>query len=170
MLVAVLIAMQIYSVRKTNDLLRIGADDYEHCTLSSLPHQVDRKEMILALNFFGPLLQPVIDEAKGDEPVAANQCTVRSRNYFQIVLQRGRTLIAVVLTKREDADAFPRALFGDTVRASGMTIHQGLVDGYSVSGFQTGDYLAFVVAALPKDETSALASRLVPAIKRYTQG
>lgn len=171
MLVAVVVAMQIYSVRITNDLLRIGADDYEHCTLAGkLPHQADKKEMALGLGPFGPLLQPVIDQTPGDEVVAAHQCSVNGRNYFEIVLQRERTLISVVLTKREDTEVFPRSLLGDTIKASGITVHQGLVDGYAVAGFQSAGYLAYVVAALPKDETGALAARLAPVIRRYTQG
>jgi hypothetical protein len=170
MLVVVVIAMQIYAIRKNGDLLRIGAEDYEHCTLSgSYPRHMDKKEMTLALGLFGPLLQPVLDKAAGDQAVAANQCTVNGRNYFQIVLQRGRVLISVVLTKREDADAFPRALFADTVKASGITVHEGQVDGYSVTGFEAGTFLAYVVSALPKDETTALAARLVPVIRIYAQ-
>jgi hypothetical protein len=56
-----------------------------------------------------------------------------------------------------------------TVKASGTTVHEGEVDGYSVAGFESGVYMAYVVAALPQDETSALAARLVPVIRRYTQ-
>jgi hypothetical protein len=170
MLVVVFTAMQIYAVRKTNDLLRLGADDYTQCTLAGkYPHQADRKEMTLGLGLFGPMLQPILDQAAGDEVVAAHQCTVNGRIYFQIVLQRGRTLISVALTKRKDADEFPRALMADTVKASGTTVHEGEVDGYSVAGFETGVYMAWVVAALPKDETTALAAKLVPVIRRYTQ-
>ena len=170
MLVVVFTAMQIYAMRKTDDLLRIGADDHTHCTLAGkYPHQADKKEMTLGLGLFGPMLQPVLDQAAGDEVVAAQQCTVNDRTYFQIVLQRGRTLISVALTKRGDADAFPRAVMAKTVTASGTTVHEGEVDGYSVAGFESGVYMAYVVAALPQDETSALAARLVPVIRRYTQ-
>jgi len=170
MLVVVFTAMQIYAMRKTDDLLRIGADDHTHCTLAGkYPHQADKKEMTLGLGLFGPMLQPVLDQAAGDEVVAAQQCTVNDRTYFQIVLQRGRTLISVALTKRGDADAFPRAVMAKTVTASGTTVHEGEVDGYSVAGFESGVYMAYVVAALPQDETSALAARLVPVIRHYTQ-
>jgi hypothetical protein len=170
MLVVVFTAMQIYAMRKTDDLLRIGADDHTHCTLAGkYPHQADKKEMTLGLGLFGPMLQPVLDQAAGDEVVAAQQCTVNDRTYFQIVLQRGRTLISVALTKRGDADAFPRAVMAKTVKASGTTVQEGEVDGYSVAGFESGVYMAYVVAALPQDETSALAARLVPVIRRYTQ-
>jgi hypothetical protein len=133
MLVVVVAAMQVYAVRKTNELLRIGADDYTHCTLAgAYPHQADKKEMTLGLGLFGPILQPVLDQAAGDEVVAAHQCTVNDRTYFQIVLQRGRTLISVALTKRADTDAFPRAPMADTIKASGVTVHQGEVNGYAV--------------------------------------
>src|SRR5271167_3132296 len=84
MLVVVFTAMQIYAVRKTNDLLRLGADDYTRCTLAGkYPHQTDRKEMTLGLGLFGPMLQPVLDQASGDEAVAAHQCTVNGRVYFE---------------------------------------------------------------------------------------
>jgi hypothetical protein len=170
MLVVVLIAMQVYSIRKTGDLLRIGAEDYTRCALAgAYPHQTDRKEMTLGLGLFGPVLQPVLDQATGDEVVAAHQCMVNDRTYFEIILQRGRTLIAVALTRRTATDAFPRSLMADTVKASGTTVHEGRVDGYSVAGFESGNYLAYVVAALPKDETTALAARLVPVIRKYTQ-
>jgi hypothetical protein len=170
MLIVVAFAMQIYAARKTNDLLRIGADDYTQCTLAGkYPHQADKKEMTLGLGLFGPMLQPVLDQAAGDEVVAAHQCTVNDRIYFQIVLQRGRTLISVALTKRGDTDVFPRAVLADTVKASGATVHEGEVDGYSVAGFVSGGYMAYVVAALPKDETTALAAKLVPVIRHFTQ-
>jgi hypothetical protein len=48
-------------------------------------------------------------------------------------------------------------------------LHEGNREGYSVAGFESGAYLAYVVSALPGPQNKELAGRLEPVIDRFTK-
>ena len=118
---------------------------------------------------FAPMLQSLLDVDGLDEVVSAHHCTAGGREYINVILRRGGTLVSVVLTQHGDQEVFPRALAGRVVRAAGIPLHEGTRDGYSVAAFESGAYLAYIVSALPGPQNSALASRLAPVIERYTK-
>ena len=118
------------------------------------------------------MLQPVIDRAADgratpDAVESAHRCTVNGRAYVHIILKRGGALISVILTRREAGEAFPRTLAARLIRASGVELHQESLEGYAVSGFESGRWLGYVVSGLPAAENGALAARLAPVVRRF---
>jgi hypothetical protein len=160
---------QYYAVTKTRDLLRAGVNDHIHCAIEgTYPRQTSKAAGIDAMGPYSPMLQPVLDQFAGDSLVSAHRCTVNGRNYVHVILQRDKVPISVILTKREKADAYPRAIGMRTIEASGITIHGGNISGYSVAGFEAGNYLGYVVSSLPGQQNDQLAGRVAPVIRRYT--
>jgi hypothetical protein len=118
---------------------------------------------------FAPMLQPLMDAAGLNDVVSAHHCTAEGRQYTHIILRRGQTLVSIILTRRGDQEVFPRALAGQVVRVAGIPLHEGTRDGYSVAAFESGDWLAYVISALPSRTNSELAGRVAPVIDRYTK-
>ena len=169
LLAVVLVGMQVYALQSIKKLFRIGADDHVHCAIAGVyPRQTQRVQMELGLGPFAPMLQPVLDQAGGLPVVSAHRCTAEGRNYVHIILRQDRTLISVVLTRRMQGDTFPRAIGVRTVHAADITIHEGMSENYSVAGFQSGDFLAYIVSNLPDGQNNDLAVRLAPVIRKYT--
>lgn len=168
-LVLILGGMQYYAIQKTRTLQRVGIDDHLHCAIGDVyPHQKQRVEMVEGLGPYSPILQPILDESPGDQVESAHRCTVNGRTYVHVILRRGTTLISVILTKRNgNAETFPGSLTAFMEKGSGH-LHADELDGYSVSGFEAGAYLGYVVSALPGQQNSELAGRVAPVIRRYT--
>ena len=174
MLVFVIGLSQFYAMKKTGELYQVGVDDHIHCAIAGVyPHQTQRVEMVEGLGpQFAPMLQPVVDEAAAgrsapDAVESAHRCTVNGRAYVHIILRRDKTLISVILTRRTAAEAFPRAIAAHVVHASGVPIHEGILDGYAVSSLESGAWLGYVVSGLPAPENDALSVRLAPVIRRF---
>ena len=85
-----------------------------------------------------------------------------------MIVRRNSMLISVILTRREKADAYPRAIGMRVVEISGIPVHGGEMSGYSVAGFEAGNYLGYVVSGLPGQQNDQLAGRVAPVIRRYT--
>jgi hypothetical protein len=51
--------------------------------------------------------------------------------------------------------------------ASGVPLHASLMQNYEVTGFETRDYLAFLVSNLQKQESDAIAANIAPAVRDY---
>jgi hypothetical protein len=169
LLVFMLGGTQYYVVTKTRELLRVGLDDHVHCAIEGeYPRQTSKAAGIEALGPYSPMLQPVLDQLAGDSLVSAHRCTVNGRDYVHMILRRNNMLISVIMTRREKADAFPRAIGMRTFEASGIPVHGGDMSGYAVAGFEAGNYLGYVVSGLPGQQNDQLAGRVAPVIRRYT--
>lgn len=174
MLVFVLGLSQYYAVKKIGDLEQLGLADHVHCAIGGVyPHQTQRIEMTDGLGpQFAPMLQPVVDQAGIGRPTpdaveSAHRCTVNGRAYVHVILRRDNMLISIILTRRSETETFPRAIAAHVINASGIPIHEASLDGYAVSGFESGAWLGYVVSGLPPAENEALSSRLAPVIRRY---
>jgi len=172
---AVIAGVWQYSAhRKLDALLRVGLTDHVHCGVAgAYPHMKLRLEMIEGLGpELAPMLQPVIDGASAgrttpDTVESAHRCNVNGRAYVHIVLRREGTLISVILTRRTADETFPLALAARVIHASGVAIHEDNLDGYSVSGFESGPWLGYVVSGLPAPENEAISARIAPVMKKY---
>jgi hypothetical protein len=171
MLVVVAAGVGFYSVRKTDELLRIGLNDHLHCAIAgTYPRQTQKGEMSGGLGErFAPMLPPVLDAADGGVALSAHRCDIQGRAYIHIVLRRDQTLISAILTRRGDREVFPRALAAHVVDASGIALHEDQRDGYSVASFESGGYLGYIVSALPNEKNDEFARRLAPVMARYTK-
>ena len=157
-----------YDVTQTHRLLRVGIADHLHCAIEGeYPKQIkagqpDRAAMTEALGPYSLMLQPILDQAQGDAVVSAHRCTIGGRAYVHVILRHDGKMLSVILTKRAEGEAFPRMF------ARAASIRDGELDGYTVSGFNAGGYLGYVVSSMPLQQNRDLGVRLAPVIRRYT--
>lgn len=165
MLLVAVGAVWFYSIRETNTLFTIGVNGHIHCALAGPAGTVAELG-----NQFAPLRQPVAD-ATGLTAVSGTSCNVDGRLYQDIILAKGQpenqAPISIILTARSDQEAFPRALSGQIVHTSGVVLHEGRLDGYSVAGFEAGAFLAYIVSTLPAGQNAELARRAAPIIESF---
>jgi hypothetical protein len=161
LLVFMLGGAQYWAVQKTRDLLRIGVNDHIHCAIEGeYPKQTTRAAAIEAMGPYSLMLEPILNQFANDSLVSAHRCTINGRDYMHIIVRRNNMLISFVMTRRGKTEAFPRV--------SWMRGHAGNIDGYSVAGFEAGNYLGYVVSELPGQQNDQLAERVAPVVRRYT--
>lgn len=97
---------------------------------------------------------------------AGHRCKFNDRRFVHLILKNEQSTVSLIVT-RKDGESFSQA--SDVMRAAGLDVHQSRMENFEVAGFETRDYLAFVVSNLPRDKNSMIASLLAPAVRDYLE-
>jgi anti-sigma factor RsiW len=158
---------------RTMDVLRIGLRDHVECAIkhnfASKRLSIEEMGARLGAGYAG--LVPIIRERlpEGYELTAAHACHIGGRDYAHLLLERGGAAVSLVITRR-GADGFPEADLAATLQAAGASVHAAGIDDYQVAGFETRDFLGFVVSGLSYEENLRVASLMTPGIRDFLAG
>ena len=140
-------------------VLNVGLRDHLHCAVfrkySKQPETVEQMAAQLGPAFAG--LAPLV-KAKlpaGFRIIQGHRCHVGSRQYVHFIVAGGGKLLSLILTRKQPGEAL-----------SGGIYQEG-VDHYQVVGFESHDYLAYVVSDLDAQQNLQLAANLAPAVREY---
>ena len=147
-----------YAVRETA-LLMIGCNDHVHCALGghypATPPTFAQMAAKMGAGFVQ--LVPVVErKAAGFKVIEGHRCKANGRVYEHIILRGDAGLMSVVVTRKQPGEAFPRSLFG---------LHDGAIENLEVSGFETHDYLVYVVSGLDRKKNLEIAYALAPGMR-----
>jgi hypothetical protein len=122
----------------------------------------------LGAEFIG-LVARVKDQVQGKyEVVAGHCCQFKQREFIHLTLRNQDKVMSLVLTKK-NGEAFSKATLGNVLQASDIPVHSDRLQNYEVAGFESRDYLAFVVSNLDKQESDLIAASLAPAVRDYLE-
>jgi anti-sigma factor (TIGR02949 family) len=155
---------------QTTELLTIGLKDHTFCAidhnLASRRFTPDEMSEKMGPEFAG-LVNLVRQKAPGDyEIVVGHRCQVAGREFVHLILKNQEKIISLAITKK-NGEAFPKAAVATALEASGVSLHDSRIENYEVTGFETRDYLAFVISNLPKEENMRVASSLAPEVRDF---
>ncbi|MGA2739467.1 MAG: zf-HC2 domain-containing protein [Bryobacteraceae bacterium] len=150
-------------LRKTSGrlavVLNVGLRDHLHCAVfrkySKQPEAARQMAADLGPGFadLAPLLQAKLT---GDfRIVQAHHCDAGGRRYTHFIITGGGKIVSLVLTRRRPNE-----------RLTGG-IHQAGVDRFQVVGFESHDYLAYVISDLDAQQNLQLAANLAPTVREY---
>ena len=156
--------------RLVASVLTLGVSDHLHCAIkghnypdvASSSDQLRRK---LGPQYAG--LLPIVEEKlSGFQVLEAHLCSVPGspRKYVHFIARGQGTIVSVILTRRE-GESLPAGRFLIARTAEGVELYKARMQGMNVAGFQTKDYLGFVVSGLSQEEMVRLASTLAPALR-----
>jgi hypothetical protein len=156
--------------RQDAQVLNIGLGDHIHCAIDSQladKHFTD-EEMSMKLGpEFIALVSLVKDQVPGGyEVVVGHRCKFNQREFVHLILKKQNKVMSLVLT-RKNSEAFSSAALGNVIEAGGVRLHSEDLQDYQVTGFETRDYLAFVVSNLAPQENRLIATNLAPAVRDY---
>ena len=151
-------------------LLKIGLDDHVHCAVDSgFANRVFTEEEMLAK--LGPDFSGLVAAVQAKAPenyrvVVGHRCKFNGRDYIHMILKSPETALSLVLTRKHG-----ESFLGDTAAAilesSGVPIHEARIKDLEIAGFETGDFLAFVVSDLGHQEHLQMASTLAPSVLEF---
>lgn len=140
-------------------VLKVGLRDHLQCAVfrkySRQPLPASEMAADLGPEFAG--LVPLV-EAKlwGDyRVIQAHHCDAGGRKYTHLILTAGDRIVSVILTRKQPGESLDGG------------IHQTGVDRFQVVGFESHDYLAYVISDLDAQENLALAASLAPGLRQY---
>ena len=153
-------------LRKTSGrlaaLLNIGLRDHLHCAVfrnySKQPVAPTQMAADLSPEFAGlvPLVQAKLP---GDfRVIQGHHCIAAGRQYTHLIISGdagGGKLVSLVLTRK---------LFSESLSGG---IYQTGVDRFQVVGFESHDYLAYVISDLDASQNLQLEAALAPVVREY---
>jgi hypothetical protein len=94
-----------------------------------------------------------------------HQCDYGGRRYVHLALSNGKNLMSLVIARKEHGESL--AGLAPALRASGVSVYQAAAQQYQVAGFETADYLAFLVSDLNARDNLQLATNLAPSVHAF---
>lgn len=155
------------------EILKIGLNDHAVCAIEH--NQADRRLTLeqmakeMGADYIG-LVSVVKERAPaGYEIVVAHKCRVSKREFVHLILKSSDEVLSLALTKKS-GEAFPQTAIAGMLEASGIRLYESRLDNYEVAGFETKDYLGFVVSNLDKENNLQIASSIAPAVRDFLAG
>jgi hypothetical protein len=153
-------------------VLRVGLRDHVHCAvLSGIPKTAPTLDQVA--QDLGPKYNGLVPLVRARIPVnyrivMGHQCDYAGRVYVHLTMSNGRNLMSLVITRKENNESL--AALAPTLTASGVRVYQAAAQQYEVAGFETGDYLAFVVSDLSTKGNLQVAGNLAPSVRAFLGG
>lgn len=153
-------------------VLRVGLHDHVHCAVerdySAGP--VPLAQMTASLGPDFSELLPVVQQQvpQGFAVLLAHHCQFEERRFIHFILSDQRTLLSLILTRKEKAEAaFDPRHVGAILDAAGVAVHHAQEQSYTVAGFESPAYLGFLVSNLSQPAHLQLAAQLAPAVQAW---
>jgi hypothetical protein len=151
-------------------VLMVGLNDHIFCAIDHniasrrfTPEEMSQK---MGPEFAG-LVNLVEDKAPGEyEVVVGHRCRFSGREFVHLILRNPKTIISLVIT-RKNGESFVANRLSSVAQASGVPLYDNRMQNFEVTGFETKDYLAFVVSNLAKEENLQIASSLAPSVRVF---
>ncbi|HXF40504.1 MAG TPA: zf-HC2 domain-containing protein [Blastocatellia bacterium] len=155
---------------QTAELLTIGLNDHSFCAIDHnlASRRFTREEMSQKMGpEFAGLVDLVEQKAPGEyEVVVGHRCQFAGRQFIHLILRNQETVISLAIT-RKNSESFPADAVANALKASGVSLYDSRIQNYEVTGFETRDYLAFIVSNLPKEDNVRIASNLAPGVRDF---
>jgi len=147
-------------------VLQVGLKDHIHCAVGKWWRGRSLNPQELGPDYIG--LLPVVEQkVPPDYQVKiAHRCSVDGREYVHLILQKEEKILSLVITKKNGA-SFPRSGLAPALHTAGILLYEAQLQGYEVAGFETRDYLAFVVSDLNRGDNLQIVSNLTPSVHGF---
>jgi anti-sigma factor (TIGR02949 family) len=150
-------------------VLKVGLGDHIHCSIFRKypkdPPSVD--EMAQKL---GPAYQDLVPLVKPRVPeeyriILAHQCGYQGRRFVHLTLTNGSNLLSLVITRKQPGESMQALTVSEQI--SGVPVYQAAAQNYDVAGFETDQFLAYVVSDLGARQNLQIAYALAPSVHQF---
>lgn len=150
-------------------VLRVGLGDHIHCAVFRR-YPKDPPSLERLTETIGPEYQdlvPLVKTAVSTQYsiIMAHQCSYGSRHFVHVALSDGSHLVSLVIARKEPGESLDALT--PTVHTSGVPVYQAAAGHYEIAGFETQNYLAFVVSDLNARDNLLVASTLAPGVQTF---
>ena len=161
---------QEVALDQSAQILRIGLNDHINCAIvhEQANERFTPEKMVERLGADYAGLLPVVKEKApaGYEVVIAHRCHVDKREFVHMILKDDEKVLSLVITKK-NGEAFPESAAPDVFRVAGTPLYEARLQDYEVAGFETRDYLGFVVSNLAPQDNLQIASTFAPVVRDF---
>src|SRR5262249_48084928 len=151
-------------------LLKVGFDDHVYCAIDHgmANKRFTSEEMSEKLS---PKYEGLVELAKekmpqGFDVVVGHRWHYQNREFVHLIARRQAEVSSLILTRKNGA-AFPTGGVAAEMTAAGVPMHEASWHNLEVAGFETSNYLVFVVSNEVRTENEKIAANLLPGVSDF---
>ncbi len=152
---------------QASDMLKIGLNDHVYCAVKYHlgTHRMPLNQMLKALGpQYAGLVTLVRHHAAGYDVMEAHQCEYDGRRFVHMILRDDRGIISLAITPKH-GESFAHVGCKPNREVEGIRLFQAkMLDRreFEVTGFETREYLTFIVSDAGPKSNVQLAADLAP--------
>jgi hypothetical protein len=105
---------------------------------------------------------------QGFEVVIGHRCHYQNREFTHVIARRQGEVVSLIIT-RKNGETFPAESVSALMNAGGLPVHEASWNNIQVAGFETSNYLVFVISNQTRKGNEQIASSLMPAVNDFLQ-
>ncbi len=151
-------------------VLALGVSDHLQCAIKGHNYPDIANPPELLRKKLGPQYAGVVEVVQqnlpGFEVLEAHICSVQGspRKYVHFIARGRGTILSVILT-RSEGEQLPNGIAFRSGASGSVNLYEAHLEGMNVAGFESKEYLGFVVSDLSQDTTMQIANELAPPLK-----
>lgn len=153
-------------------IMRVGLGDHVHCAVYkafSKQHPT-LEQMAQDMGQYKDLTPIIMKEIPAGYRVEmAHQCRYHGRRFVHVTLRKGFTLVSIVISRKGEGESFEKGQLIPILTESGISIYETPAQRFDVSGFETRDYLVYVVSNLRQQDNLKMMLALAPSVSSFLQ-
>jgi hypothetical protein len=153
---------------KDDEAYNLGLDDHINCALrrdfSSGPLSFEQISKEIGTDYVALAASIKEKIPQNYTLTAGHQCDFHGRNFVHLILTDRKNTLSIVLTKKQ-GETFDKA--APDAQVAGTQLYESRKQEQESVGFETPDYLAYVVSGLAGKEHLQIASSLIPTISKF---
>jgi len=149
-------------------IVRVGLGDHLHCALirqrgRRLEDGVDQLPVE-----FKELIPIVHQHLPADLPlVLAHECRYHGRNFVHLTFQNGRSLLSLVIAKKQDGESLDGANLPPALSQAGIPMYTAGARGLHVAAFESRGFLVYTVSDLSQTDNLGVLAALAPSLQDF---
>jgi hypothetical protein len=150
-------------------IMSIGLREHVHCSVfrkyPKTPKPLEAVRQHLPQQYQPVLSLVTANVPKGFSVAVAHECGYADREVIHIGLRSSSKLMSVIITRKRSGDTFTSRDALPVLAAAGADIYTAGVQRFQIAGFESRDYLVYLVSDLPKDANSQIMVALGPQVR-----
>jgi hypothetical protein len=153
---------------QVTSIIRVGLGDHLHCALlRQRGRRAEDRVDKLPMEFKG-LIPIVHQHLPADLPlVLAHECRYHGRNFVHLTFQNGRTLLSLVIAKKQDGESLDGANLPPALSQAGLPMYTAGARGFHVAAFESRGFLVYTVSDLSQTDNLNVLAALAPSLQNF---
>ena len=155
-------------LREVASIIRVGLGDHLHCALLRQRGRRSEDGVDKLPVEFKELIPIVHQHLPADLPlVLAHECRYHGRNFVHLTFQNGRTLLSLVIAKKQDGESLDGANLPRALSQSGIPMYTAGARGFEVAAFESRGFLVYTVSDLSQTNNLSVLAALAPSLQNF---
>jgi hypothetical protein len=156
---------------RVSGIMRVGLGDHVHCAVfRKYPTAPPPPETIAA--DMGPEYLGLVDIVRQHIPanqkiVMAHRCSYHRRKFVHISFVDGQHLASIVIALRQPGENFDSSELAPALSAQSLPVYQSKIQRFQIDGFQTNQYLVYLVSDLPDYVNNQVMAQLAKPVQQF---